>query len=70
MSLILKVYISLCIVILFGYIPIVKCGCSTAYGTIDENGHLTVPNTVTSIAECKFFPTMKHVYPFMFYESY
>ncbi len=28
-------------------------GCSTAYGTIDGNGHLTVPNTVTSLGQCK-----------------
>ena len=28
-------------------------GCSTAYGTIDGNGHLTVPNTVTAIGDRK-----------------
>jgi hypothetical protein len=32
--------------------PMASAGCSTAYGTIDANGHLLVPNTVTSIAEC------------------
>ena len=28
-------------------------GCSTAYGTIDGNGHLTVPNNVTAIDSSK-----------------